>query len=174
MRIRVEDLPDEGQDYAFTLEDEWARAVVAEALDGPVAEFGADLHVLRVGRGVHVQGHALARVSRTCDRCLAPVSLTVEGPLSLYYDVWEADGEQDRRLHADDLDVGFYDGVELDLSETLAEFFALEAPARLFCEDDGVERDEEGTCASPVATATDQQDVDPRLAVLKGFKPKDR
>ena len=173
MKIRMEDLPEEGQDYAFSLKDEWARTAVSTALEGPVTELEAEIHVLKVGRGVQVQGHALARVERTCDRCLAPVDLTVEGPLSLYYDVWEAEGEQERRLHADDLDVGFYDGVELDLSETLSEFFALEAPSRLFCDDDGVERREGGPCASPIAAPSEQDDVDPRLAVLKGFRPKE-
>jgi uncharacterized metal-binding protein YceD (DUF177 family) len=170
MRVRVDELPMEGRLFQLDMEQGWAVAAVAEAFDGEVRDLMGSLKLLPVGeRGVSVHGRARVELALGCDRCLASVLARFEGEVDLYFDGEQLEGDREIGLHQDELDVGFLHQGELDLGAAIAEFFLLEAPSRLRCEDPGVRRLEDGVCALP-AEAGREPDLDPRLAALKNFQ----
>jgi uncharacterized metal-binding protein YceD (DUF177 family) len=140
------------------------------ALEGSPVHLGGRFEVRRVGPGVLVRGRASAEAPRTCDRCLADVRLTVEGPVSLYFDASGGPASEGARLHAEDLDVGFIEDGVLDLGQVLSEFLALEGPSRVRCGDPGVRREVDGECTMDPAGEGAEDGLDPRLAALRGVR----
>jgi uncharacterized metal-binding protein YceD (DUF177 family) len=171
MRVRIEDLPPEGLDIDLCDDSAWARVVLAQALEGDVLSLRGHLRVRAVGPGAVVEGEAHAAFRRACDRCLAEVRLDLGDELDLYFQPPQAFSEErEIGLLADDLDVGFVEGGELDLGAVLAEFFLLEAPTVLRCGEPGVTRLEPGACETPGGGAEDGPAMDPRLAALLAFE----
>jgi uncharacterized metal-binding protein YceD (DUF177 family) len=171
MRIIVEEIPEEGLEVDFGPGDPWAVEAARGALGGEVLALAGHLQVRRVGPGVLVRGRASATVGHACDRCLRDVRLTVQGPLSLWYEGLPERGPEQASLSADALDVGFLDGGELELGVTLTEFLALEGPAVVRCGDPQVEVVGEGPCV--LAGTPDEPPADHRFAVLKDLKLED-
>jgi uncharacterized metal-binding protein YceD (DUF177 family) len=171
MRVRIEDLPPEGLMVALGDEQAWARAVLTQALEGELIALRGHLRVRAVGPGAVVEGEAHASFRRACDRCLAEVRLDLGDEIDLYFQPPQPfSGEREIGLGADDLDVGFVDGGELDLGAVLAEFFLLEAPSVLRCGEPGVTRQEPGACETPGGGGEVAAPVDPRLAALLSFE----
>jgi uncharacterized metal-binding protein YceD (DUF177 family) len=170
MRVRVDELPTEGLRVALEMDQRWAVQAVSEAFEAEVRGLGGSLRILPVGeRGVSVHGQAEATLALSCDRCLSPVLARLGGEVDLYFDGERLEGDREIGLHQDELDVGFIHEGELDLGAALSEFFLLEAPSRLRCDDPGVERSEPGECALPAESLL-QPEIDPRLAALKNFQ----
>jgi uncharacterized metal-binding protein YceD (DUF177 family) len=169
MRIRIEDLPEEGLEVEIASSQAWVARAAEEGLEGGFDGASGHLLVRRVGPGVHVGGEARARVLRECDRCLAPIRLSFGGDVDLYYDAGPVPGQERSGLSAEDLDTGFLEGEEVDLSEVLTEFLALEVPPRVCCGDPGVERLDEGACEVGVPLASGKAG-DLRFALLERLK----
>jgi uncharacterized protein len=167
MRIRIEDLPDEGLHVDADLGEPWVATAVGEAWEGEPRAGQLHVHVDRVvadSPTLRVRGRAEATVERDCDRCGTPLSFQHAGPIDLYY-MPEGESVADRaQLHKDELDVGWYDGEELDLHDVLMEALSLWLPSRLTCEDRGatplVEHPDRHVCALPDRAPADD-DVAP-------------
>jgi uncharacterized metal-binding protein YceD (DUF177 family) len=170
MKIRLEDIPEDGLVVDLDSSQGWVEAAVSDALEGKIEHATAHLEIRRIGPGVHVDGRGSATALRTCDRCLAALRLRAAGDIDLYYDPFIDLPGGAGGLHADDLDVGFFRDEELDLADVLLEFFTLEAPARVVCGEAGIERLEEGECRLEAQSPEPDGPVDPRLAVLKRMK----
>ncbi len=177
MQVNIVDIPSDGLRLCFDTTDSWASKAASAALGGALSDLNVELVLRRVGPGVYVEGRVSASVQRCCDRCLAALRYCIEGPVQLYYEPGSEDLSGDVNLLSDELEVGFFDGAQLDLSAVLSEFLALEASPRLFCGDYGVSRLVPGECSLPVSKgdspesmgtgASDDQVGDPRFAVLK-------
>ncbi len=173
MKLRMDRLSREAFDVAVGPDTSWAAEAVSRAMDGTVLHIEGQLRVRLVGPGVLVEGQASALVRRRCDRCLASVLLRLDGPFSLFFDPQRLKGDENVRLMSDDLDVGFVHEGELDLGLVLAEHFLLEAPGRIRCDDQAVEREDQGSCEVPGSQPDGEPPVDPRFAALKAFKAAD-
>lgn len=152
-RIRIDELADEGRDVRFGQDDAWALAAATEALEGEVSGLVAALHIERIAEVVRVSGRASASVVRGCDRCGGPVRLDLGGDVELLYEPTPHPAlVEDRILDESELDIGFYDGRQLDLVDVLMEQLALWLPVRVRCTDPGVHQvGEAWTCALPDA-----------------------
>ncbi len=170
MRLRIDELPEDGRFFELDMDTAWAVGAVSEAFEGTVHHLDGALRVRPIGQGVTVAGSAAVTVEQRCDRCLAAVRSSLEGRVDLYFDNTRLEGDANVGLHQDELDVGFLDDGELDLGAALGEFFLLEAPTRVRCQDPGVERAEPGACELASAQPDDEPDVDPRFAALKNFQ----
>lgn len=172
MRIRLDDIPDEGIEIPLTPTQSWSQDAMRLALEGSAGPLGGFMRVRKIGPGVHVTGTVKASVEKSCDRCLAAVRLTTSGDLDLYYEKPVPSSEFKSNLQAQDLDVGFIEGDELDLGAVLSEFLALESPACVRCGDPGVTRLEQGECtlAAEPEPFPSEPDPDPRLAALRHLK----
>jgi uncharacterized metal-binding protein YceD (DUF177 family) len=173
MKILLEDVPEEGLVLDVGLDEAWVGAAVQEAIEGTVETASAHLEIRRIGPGVHVDGRGSATVLCNCDRCLAPVRLCAEGEIDLYYDPFIDLPDARGSLHPDDLDVGFFQGEQLDLADVLTEFFALEAPVRVVCGEAGVERLEKGECKTGALTAGSEGLSEAPFSALKKLKIDD-
>ena len=83
----------------------------------------------------------------------------------------EADGksvEPEQKLEADDLDVQFYSGDEIDLLPPIRDHVAFEIPMRPLCAGDCLGLCPQcGSNLSKTKCSCEKQEVDPRFAVLK-------
>lgn len=141
MRFLVEHIDDRGRQVEAGLADAWAVGAAEVALDGAVAALSADLDVRRQHGLVFVRGAVSAEAPRACERCGEPVALRVDTDLDLAYapagpNSAQAEAPHDLELHADELDVGWYEGDEIDLADVLREALSLALPPRVVCEDE--------------------------------------
>ncbi len=170
MRVYLAELPTDGLSLPLGMDCTWAVSAISAALEGPVRELEGSLSVRPVGRGIAVLGGAWVVVEGSCDRCLSSLLLRLGGEVDLWFDDAQLDGDVNVGLHEDELDVGFLEDGKLELGEAVAEFFVLEAPARLRCEDPGVSRIQPGCCELASSDQDEQRPVDPRFAALKNFQ----
>lgn len=137
MRIRIEDIPVKGRSLRFDAAGVADGDAVGRALDGELLGLSGEMRIERAGAGAVVAVTGTATVRRPCDRCLAPVDVTVEADQRLAYQPAssvKATGEV--QLEEADLDAGFFDGEALDTFDVLSEAFALAAPLRVTCAGD--------------------------------------
>ena len=152
MKILVEDIPTDGTAVRAGLETGWAADAASAALDAAPQTLAVDLVVHRDGERLKVVGDLTVDVPRTCDRCLEAVLLRLEGEVELIYLPPEASGDaahSERRLDEEELDLSWFDGRALDMSDVVSEQLALWAPDRIVCEDPAVTRLAAGECAPP-------------------------
>lgn len=136
MRIVVAGIPRPGLEVAVDPGKDWVRAAAATALDAEPSVVGGQLDIQARGKKVEVRGEVHATAPAICDRCGADTEQSVEAELALAYlpddhGAFEAELE----LGADDLDLGWYRGGELDLGDVLREALALALPSRTICSD---------------------------------------
>lgn len=169
MRLHIDQILPEGLLVELDMDCTWAVQAVARSLDGEVRELDGSVRVRLMGTGATVQGHAGVLVDQRCDRCLTPLRLRIEGEVDLYFESERLEGDANVGLQPDDLDMGFLEEGLLDLGAALGEFFLLEVPPRLRCEDPGVTRVEPGACQLATAPLEGEPQVDPRFAALENF-----
>lgn len=183
MIVALADIPTRGLVLALA-EMPWARAAAADGLGGEVRAFDGGLTVTRHGVHVAVRGEISAMALVPCDRCRAPMLVSVGGEVSCLYSplsaLPEREGDDDGlprppvELPFEVLDVGEYSGTSIDLAEVVREWMLVERPARMVCAD--VDPHDDAAClerfrasAGPVA----KPPVDPRLSILSKLSVKD-
>ena len=168
MRIVVEEIPEEGLEVDIGPGEPWAVEATRRALEGEVLHLAGHLQVRRIGPGVQVRGRAAATVAQSCVRCLGDVRVVLDGPVSLWYEPLPARTQDQASLSADALDVGFFEGGELDLGTVLMEHLALEGPTIVRCGEPTVEGLTGGPCE--LAGTGEEPPGDPRFPLLTGLK----
>lgn len=140
-RIRLDMIPEDGLEVSADLDAVWAVDAARDSLEGDPERLHFDMQVSLVGGYVRVQGRGSALTPRVCDRCQEPVTLEVKGNMDLYYSPLPKDtGGESVLLGKDDLDIGFFEGDAIDLTDVVSEQLALWAPSRVRCGDAGVQQ----------------------------------
>ena len=137
-------------------------------LAGPLR---AHLVLTPSGGGLRVEGRLGARLVATCHRCLCEFPMELDLPVEMLFSrLAGLKGEVE--LGPGDMDVSELRGDELDTTEVIEGRLAEELPLRALCSEDcrglcqGCGRDlNQGPC-----TCAEAERVDPRLAVLRGFR----
>ena len=111
-----------------------------------------------------------------CSRCLEPLHYKVRSNISSrYVPGQETDSlDSDVELHASDIEVEYYTGDRIDLTQAVYDQMMLSVPLVRLCQGDckgicsqcGINRNKKNCQCS------DKDSVDPRLAVLKTLKDK--
>ena len=148
------------------LPDNWAYEQ-ALAIEG-----SAELLDRDGSRTIRVRGRLEARLQNECSRCLEPLSLELDGPVDLYfYPADTLEGGVETSISAQEVDIGFYEGSGLALSDAVQEQVSLWLPMRSLCREDcrglcpvcGVNRNrQECSCGERVA--------DPRWEALRSLE----
>ncbi len=109
-----------------------------------------------------------------CSRCLREFSRPLAAKFDLFY-LPQADWKKDEEIELkyEDMEVGYYDGIRLDVDLMVLEQIELGMPMKFICRDDcrglcqscGADLNE-SPCACKLDTA------DSRLAVLRDFRRK--
>ena len=143
------------------------------ALDEPVA---LDFTLTHDDLELRLGGFVETSIRYTCARCLKQFSRRLATSFDLLYlpqPAGLAGPEEEIKLQYEDMDVGFYDGIRLDVDLMVLEQIELAVPMRFVCREDcrglchscGADLNE-GTCTCR------QEEPDSRLAVLREFRRK--
>lgn len=162
MKIRIPDIPNEGLDIEFE------ETIEAGAVSAPVK---ARIKIEKIDAEVMVSGDLRAELKLQCSRCLKEFYRTLSVPIeAVYHPVEELKGEDRHEIAAEELDMDFYSGEELDLAGLLKEQIMLNVAMKPLCDDTckgicsgcGVDLNiEKCGCAA--------KGGDPRLAKLKNL-----
>ncbi len=140
-------------------------------LEQPIA---TEFVLTHVEKELHVEGSVRTAIRYKCSRCLRESSSPMDARFDLFYlpqADWKADEEIE--LKYEDMEVGYYDGINLDVDLMILEQIELAVPMKFICHEDcrglcptcGADLNE-GPCAcKPDST-------DSRLAVLRDFRNK--
>ena len=118
---------------------------------------------------VRLVGRVQTILELDCSRCLEPFAVPIDAPFDVLFLPAEAIGhEGEHEVNDDDLNVSFYKGDEIDLSDVMREQFYLALPMKPLCRPDcqglcavcGANRNRE-TCSCEHVW------VDPRLEALR-------
>jgi uncharacterized protein len=165
MKILISDIPKEGLDIDLQ------EAMESETISSPVK---VRLKIEKIGAEIMVKGDLSAEVNLQCSRCLKEFHKTLSLPIDVvYHPVEELKGEERREIAAEELDIDFYSGDELDLAGLFNEEIMLNIPMKPLCDDScrgicsvcGADRNIK-MCQCTVKNA------DPRLAKLKKLLPQ--
>jgi uncharacterized protein len=182
MKIKLHEIqaiPD-GLEVSFDHDLAWLR----ENLGEEIAEDAPDGHVraeasLQMNLNTEeiiVRGKSQARLWQPCCRCVEATKAEIGFSFDLLFvprrEAPKPKEGEEIQLAEDDLDVDFYDGEEVDLSEVLREQLLLSLPPYPLCREDckGLcarcgKNWNEGPCACPK-----EEWVDPRFAKLATLK----
>jgi uncharacterized protein len=97
------------------------------------------LHALAalVGSEIRIRGHFGTRVELQCDRCAAAVEFPLEEDFDLSYrPVSEITRQGEVEIPADELEVGFYLGEGVEISDLMREQLTLALPTKVLCRPD--------------------------------------
>jgi uncharacterized protein len=90
-----------------------------------------------VGSEIRIRGHFGTRVEVQCDRCAAAVELPLEEDFDLYYrPLSEIAREEEVEIPPEELEVGFYSGEGVDISDLVREQLILALPMKILCAPD--------------------------------------
>lgn len=125
-----------------------------------------------VGREIHIAGHLETAVELACARCLDAVVQAVARDFDLFYrPLATVAGKEEIALGKEELEIGFYSGDGLFLSDVLAEQVILSLPMKPICKADC-----RGLCPHCGANLNRERcqcvetSVDPRLSELARIK----
>jgi uncharacterized protein len=157
--LRIEHIYPEGEPR---LRGEEGRILGRPSLSVSVSREGAEVRMIgKVGASVEV----------FCDRCLAPISISVDEVFDLLYlPPLKLEQEEEIELAEDDLRVGFYQGDEVDLDDLVREQIELALPIRRLCREDcrGL-CPQCGTNLNEAECFCQAEVLDPRWEALKKF-----
>lgn len=146
MRVALPEIPEHGLTFPVRLTDAWAKAAAHAAIDADPTALEGEVRLTVEADRVHVTGRIAATAPHTCDRCGEDTLLAIAADVDLVYvpfeEEEEAADEADDEVDDDedgqsdhDLEVGYYEGGHLELTDVLCEAISLAMPPRISCPD---------------------------------------
>lgn len=170
--IRFSDIPAEGLSLEYCHE----RALLEPLGEGVrlLDSVPVSLRITPEANRFFVQGDVRGRVEVECDRCLAPVTLTVHAPCAVDLVPLPERGSPGERnaLERGDLDVTFVSGPILNLDDLVREQLLLQVPMHVLCRDGCLglcPRCRKNLNAGPCG-CEELAPVDPRFDVLRKIR----
>jgi len=166
MKIQIPDIPEEG------LEVDVEEDLRIEGISA-VSPVKARLSITKVATEVMVSGDMSLELEDACSRCLKSIRQVQNLPVNVVYHPAAEIGSEKHELHDDEMDMGFYQGDELDLQELLSEQVMLNLQMKPLCDEacKGICP----KCGTDLNTGTctcEKRETDPRLEVLKKLLEK--
>lgn len=165
MKIIVSEIPLEGLDVEFQ------ETIKSDASSFPAR---AQMKINKVGTELVINGKIEVDIELQCSRCLKDFRSMLTVPVNVMYNpVENLKDEEKHELKVDELDMGFYSGDELDLSDLVKEQIILNLPMKPLCNNSC-----KGICLqcgadlNSVNCSCSERGIDPRLEVLKNFRGK--
>lgn len=166
MKIIISDIPDEG--LILDLEEKIEEEDIS--LLSPVK---AHLELTKEHSEVIVEGSLKAELELECGRCLKKYGHVMDVPVNVVYHPVAEIGHDRHELKDDEMDMGFYQGDELDLKELLREQIMLNIQMKPLCDENcrGI-CSQCGTDLNTGACSCETKKIDSRLEVLKKLLEK--
>lgn len=189
MKLHVDRLKDSPTESLFEESGAWrtqAEELAPELRDLRAAPFHAVVRAHRMGQDVYIEGELTGELEPECGRCLVRYRAPLREPFRLVLEPAgarvPAEPESARSLArrgmcvGDELEMGWYQGHEIDLSDFLLEVMTLALPLQPLCKEDcrglcpGCAADRNaGPCGCDEQRAKTPFAV---LAALKGREPR--
>ncbi len=167
--LRVSDITEHGVRIETIEEPEWLINL-PELSEGKeyktLSKVRVALEVTRVLKEVTVTGNVSLSLQSLCSRCVEPVKVELDSPVSLVLSPLDKLQDED-----DDLDHETYQGDQIDLSNYIREQVAISLPVKVVCSEQC-----KGLCMRCGANlnkedcSCEKEPIDPRFAVLKDLK----
>ncbi|MCX8116400.1 MAG: DUF177 domain-containing protein [Desulfobacterota bacterium] len=175
LTLKLEDIPEEGLELKWQ-EDPLELAGYLDQLseidfsfEGPLK---SEVSIKKVGRSVLIRGEVEAVVLLRCGRCLKEFPHPIATSYDLHlHPLKGATFKEEMDLSHDELDMGFYEGGEIQLSEIACEQIFLEIPIQPLCQEGC--RGLCSQCGTDLNVSTCQcvhKGLDSAFQVLKAFK----
>lgn len=173
MEIKVQDIPSEGRLLSYDEDPAaWGLSEKGLALEGPIRVL---LKLTKHSEDeVYIRGSLSAVFLSECSRCLRRFSEPVQSEFYVnYVPLSTIPPDEERELQRDDLDLHFYKGEHIELSEVIEGQLHLAAPMRPLCQPDCL-----GLCPhcgedlNLKRCSCSDQPTDPRFSELKKFFKK--
>jgi hypothetical protein len=157
MKILVHQILVQNKKISFSKDSSWAVNTLEEAIDGKAEHCEGELTLHRREDRVRVTGDVVLSAKRNCDICGGLIEITLSKELALLYDPQpefeitlegSTSKEEELVLEENDLDLGWYEDGQLDLSIVLSEHIILNLSNIVQCSDENVKRLEAGKCQS--------------------------
>ncbi|RUM89803.1 MAG: hypothetical protein DSZ24_00300 [Thermodesulfatator sp.] len=132
LKVRLEDIPPEG----LRLEFEEGPELLADCFptEGPVV---ARVFLKRAGIDVKARGHIRAKVRLACDRCLEEFVWVVDEDFEVEFRPQASlPLREEMQLSREDLEVIFFEGEEIPVSDLVREQVILSVPDKRLCRED--------------------------------------
>ncbi len=188
-RISVGDLDAAGRAHAFPVRAAWVRGVL-EGNEATASDTDGKLEVRasKSGNDVVVHGTLKAALTVPCARCLEPVQIPIDHPVTVLMVPGSAGhaghaghaGTDEHELTAEEADTYPYDGESVVLDDFIRDELVLDIPMIPLCSEDcpGMRpppsQDPDPKSPSPKqASPAGQHAIDPRLLPLMRFKAKE-
>jgi uncharacterized protein len=189
MKLHVDRLKDSPTEFLFEETGAWrirAEESAPELGSLRAAPFHAVVRAHRMGQDVYIEGELTGALEPECGRCLVRYRAPLREPFRLVLEPAgarvPAEPESARSLArrgicvGDELEMGWYQGHEIDLSDFLLEMMTLALPLQPLCKEDcrglcpgcGADRNA-GPCGCDEQRARTPFAV---LAALKGREPR--
>lgn len=162
MKILLSDITDEGLELAF----EETLSLEPLKLRSPAR---VTLRIDKIGPEVCARGNVRTSMELQCSRCLRSFEKDVDVNVNVvYHPMEELKGEERHEIRDDELDMGFYQGDELEVRDLVTEQLLLSVPMKPLCSDSckGICPDC-GTDLNIGTCACERKGTDPRLEILK-------
>ena len=166
MKIIISDIQDEG--LVLDLEEKFEAEEVS--LLSPVR---AHLELTKQHSEVIVEGSLNAELEFECSRCLKKFRRVMDVSVNVVYHPVKELGDDRHGLKDDEMDMGFYQGDELDLQELIREQVMLNIEMKPLCDENC--RGICSQCGTDLNTDTcscETKKIDSRLEVLKKLLEK--
>jgi len=172
-RIRVDEIPAAGMEYAVDAATPVFAELLADALDGRRARAcDATVRVRREETRIFIEGDLELALDLVCSRCLGPVPFRTRNAIRAVLLTEELESaDESLELEGAQLDESFVEGDEVDLAELIREQVLRVMPDKPLCRDEC-----KGICPGCGADLNDEactctgEPVDPRMAVLANLK----
>lgn len=157
MKIFVHQIPVQNKMISFSKDSSWAVNALEKAADGKAGNCQGELTLHRREDRVRVTGDIDISAQRICDICGGLVEVTLPKNLALLYDPQPefeinlegaSSKEEELVLEENELDLGWYEDGQLDLSIVLSEHIILNLNNIVQCSNENVKRLEAGECQS--------------------------
>ena len=169
MKIAIDDIKASPKELSYTEDVDELNARLGRGVRDYRVPGGLNVDVgyYRTGLDVFFSGAVHGEVLGSCSRCLEEYSFRLDHPFAFVLTPRAATGTEPAELSADDLELSYYQGEEIDLTPLVHEQTILALPTRPLCGEDcrglcprcGANLNS-GPCGCPAVSA------DARLAVL--------
>lgn len=174
MKLLVDRLSTTPKEFVFEGDAAWWGGMAREDAESEPVLQGAlrfELHVHKMGEDLYVEGEARGTFECACSRCLARYRHALREPFRIVLEPasgrvpTDPEGAEslahDGVFLGDELDAGWYNGPQIDLTRYLREVVALGLPVQPLCREDcrglcpqcGVDRNKE-SCDCREASAS--------------------
>lgn len=173
MKIKVENIPEEGLNLQFSEDGSWFRDVLPEKEKTGLTLHRVDVFVsaTRIGKTVSIELKIETAVDLECCRCLEVFTLPIKTRFKYTFVPLDEKTEEELELTSEDLSFGYYKDDVIELDPIIFEQIMLPIPMKPLCNNSC-----KGLCPhcgvnlNKVSCNCHTEVVDSRLAALKNFK----